>query len=168
MSFPNRTVSLRWAWAKPLAVITFSLALGLGHIAAKAATTELFVSDWQTGIALYGFDPVAFFVDHRPRRGSASFELKHAGAVFRFVNEGNRAAFKENPEIYIPRFGGYDPRAVARGSPAPGFPSQFVLRDNPLFFFSSETSKAYFLANAGEVIAAAEAAWPRVKRGLVH
>ena len=159
---------MRPRWAKSLAFILFSLAVAFGNPAARAATTELFVDDWQNGIALYGFDPVAFFVDHRPRRGSASFEWKYAGAVFRFVNEGNRAAFKANPDIYIPRFGGYDPRAVARGSPAPGFPSQFVVRDNQLFFFSSETSKAYFLASPTESIAAAEAAWPRVRRGLVH
>lgn len=168
MSFFGRTRTGQPAWANPLAAMLFLLALILTQPPARAATTELFISDWQNGIALYGFDPVAFFVDRRPRRGSASFELEYAGAVFRFVNEGNRAAFKASPETYVPRFGGYDPRAIARGSAAPGFPSQFVVRGDQLFFFSSEISKAYFLANPGETIAAAEAAWPRVKRGLVH
>ncbi len=86
------------------------------NVAARAATSELIVSD-QTGIALYGFDPVAFFLDHTPRRGLPAFELSHAGVVFRFRNEGNRAAFKANPGVYLPRFGGYDPdgdRGAAR------------------------------------------------------
>jgi YHS domain-containing protein len=138
-----------------------------GQVPARAAT-ELFVSDWQTGIALYGFDPVAFFVDHAARRGSASYELEYAGAVFRFVNEGNRAAFRASPETYAPRFGGYDPLAIARGSPAPGFPAEFVIRDRRLYFFASEANKAYFLADPRGAIAAAEAAWPQVKRGLVQ
>jgi YHS domain-containing protein len=133
-----------------------------------AATTELFVSDWQTGIALYGFDPVAFFVEGAPLRGSALFEVQHAGAVFRFRNEGNRAAFKANPEIYMPRFGGYDPVAVGRGSPAAGYPNLFVIRDERLFFFATEKNRASFLATPKEAIAAADTAWPRVKRGLVH
>ena len=36
-------------------------------------------------------------------------------AVWRFRNEGNRAAFAEHPEVYLPRFGGYDPVTIARG-----------------------------------------------------
>ena len=31
------------------------------------------------------------------------------GAIWRFRNEGNRAAFAADPEVYMPRFGGYDP-----------------------------------------------------------
>lgn len=144
------------------------LALSWPCALSRAATTELFISDWHTGIALYGFDPVAFFVDGTPVRGSGSFELKHAGAVFRFHNEGNRAAFTANPEIYIPRFGGYDPVAIARGSPAPGYPNLFVIREDRLFFFATEKNRASFLANPKEAIAAADTAWPRVTRGLVH
>src|SRR5258708_37287663 len=75
----------------------------------RAATTELVISDPLTGIALYGFDPVAYFVDGEAREGSAGFELKHAGLVWRFLNEGNRAAFAERPGGYMPRFGGLRP-----------------------------------------------------------
>jgi YHS domain-containing protein len=128
----------------------------------------LFISDWHTGIALYGFDPVAFFIDGTPVRGSASFELKHAGAVFRFRNEGNRAAFRANPKIYIPRFGGYDPVAIGRGSAAPGYPNLFVIQGERLFFFSNEKNRESFLANPKETIAAADTAWSRVTRDLVH
>jgi YHS domain-containing protein len=167
MSSRKRAAAAQRIWAKPFRAILFLLMLAFAGTA-RATTTELVISDWQTGIALYGFDPVAFFVDKEPRRGSASFEFSYAGAVFRFANAGNRAAFEASPDAYIPRFGGYDPLAIARGSPAPGFPSQFVVRGDQLFLFSSETSKAYFLANPAEAIAGAEAAWPRVKRGLVH
>ncbi len=137
------------------------------NVAARAATSELIVSD-QTGIALYGFDPVAFFLDHAPRRGLPAFELSHAAVVFRFRNEGNRAAFQANPGVYLPRFGGYDPVAIGRCSPAPGFPNFFVIRDNRLFFFSNEKSRESFLADPEEALAAAEFSWPQVIRGLVH
>jgi hypothetical protein len=154
---------------KPLIRALFiCLALSWPGAPSGAATTELFISDWHTGIALYGFDPVAFFVDGAPLRGSALFELKHAGAVFRFRNEGNRAAFTANPEIYMPRFGGYDPVAIGRGSPAAGYPNLFVIREERLFFFANEKNRASFLASPKEAIAAADTAWPRVVRGLVH
>src|SRR5260221_13756807 len=95
------------------AVFLFALsALLAGLVCAaqgRAAATELVISDPLTGIALYGFDPVAYFVDGEAREGLAGFELKHAGLVWRFRNEGNRAAFAERPGGYMPRFGGYDP-----------------------------------------------------------
>jgi YHS domain-containing protein len=163
------SLKVAWSGKKPLIRLLFlGLTLAWPGAASKAATTELFIGDWQTGIALYGFDPVAFFVDRTPVRGLASFELKHAGAVFRFRNEGNRAAFSTNPDIYIPRFGGYDPIAIGRGSPAPGYPNLFVIRDERLFFFANEKNRAGFLANPKEAITAADTAWPRVVRGLVH
>jgi len=167
MSSLNRTMPTRQPWAKSLAFILFSLGLAFGNPAARAATTELFVDDWQNGIALYGFDPVAFFVDHRPRRGSASFEWKYAGAVFRFVNEGNRAAFKANPDVYIPRFGGYDPLALVRGIATAGNPLLWLIHGGRLYFFHDPASRAAFAANPAGVVKASDAAWPRIEPTIV-
>jgi hypothetical protein len=133
----------------------------------RAATTELVISDRLTGIALYGFDPVAYFVDQEAREGSADFELKHAGLVWRFRNEGDRAAFAERPGDYMPRFGGYDPLGVARGVPLSGYPSLFVIHDNKLVLVTSEENRKTFLASPNEALDAAEAAWPKVVRKLV-
>jgi hypothetical protein len=133
----------------------------------RAATTELVVSDPLTGIALYGFDPVAYFVDGEARQGLAGFELKHAGLVWRFRNEGNRAAFAERPGDYKPRFGGYDPLGIARGVAASGYPSLFVIHDNKLVLFISEENRKIFLASPNETLDAAEAVWPKVARKLV-
>ncbi len=133
----------------------------------RAATTELVISDPLTGIALFGFDPVAYFIDGEAREGLAGFELKHAGLVWRFRNEGNRAAFAERPGDYMPRFGGYDPLGIARGVPASGYPPLFVIHDNKLVLFASEENRKIFLASPNETLAAAEAAWPKVAQKLV-
>jgi YHS domain-containing protein len=133
----------------------------------RAATTELVVSDQHTGLALYGFDPVAYFIDGRAREGTAKFEWRYAGVVWRFCNEGNRAAFIARPADYLPRFGGYDPLAVARGVPASGFPSLFAVEGNRLFLFMSEDSRRNFLTGPNEAVLAAEAAWPKLTRKLV-
>lgn len=134
---------------------------------ARAATTEMIVSDPLTGIAIFGFDPVAFFVDREARKGLPSLELKYAGVVWRFSNEGDRSAFKANPKTYMPRFGGYDPIAVARRAPAPGLPSLFVVREQRLFLFSNQENRKAFLAKPDEAIAAAEFSWPQLVRKLV-
>jgi hypothetical protein len=152
-------------------VFTFALWAFLAGLVfalqSRAATTELVISDPLTGIALYGFDAVAYFVDGEAREGLAGFELKHAGLVWRFRNEGNRAAFAERPGDYMPRFGGYDPLGIARGVPASGFPSLFVVHDNKLVLFASEENRKTFLASPNEALDAAEAAWPKVAQKLV-
>ena len=68
--------------------------------AALAATTERVVVNRFTGLAIEGFDPVAYFIDGRPVRDRPDFEASQAGAVWRFRNEGNRASFVAHPEIY--------------------------------------------------------------------
>ena len=70
---------------------------GFAAIAAGAATTERVVVNRHTGLAIDGFDPVAYFVDGAPKHGRAELELRSGGATWRFRNEGNRAAFAARP-----------------------------------------------------------------------
>lgn len=135
-------------------------------VSSRAATTEFVVSDPLTGLAIFGFDPIAFFLDRQAREGLAAYEFKYAGVVWRFRNEGNRSAFEAEPKRYMPRFGGYDPLAAARGVPAAGFPSIFALYRSRLFLFANEDNRKAFLASPEEVITAAEVAWPKVLRTL--
>src|SRR5262245_36793066 len=80
-----------------------------------AATTDQVVANRHTGLAIDGFDPVAYFVNAEPKPGRSGLEFRHAAVTWRFANEGNRAAFMADPDVYMPRFGGYDPIAIARG-----------------------------------------------------
>ena len=92
-----------------------------------AATTERIVVDRHSGLAISGFDPVAYFTDAVPRKGIEDHELSSAGVTWRFRNEGNMAAFVADPDIYTPQFGGYDPVAVARGVAAAGHPQLWLI-----------------------------------------
>jgi hypothetical protein len=101
----------RHRWKPSIGLAAFALALVLGlalaldRRPAGAATTERLVVDRHTGLALYGYDPVAYFTDAEPLVGRPEFELSYAGAVWRFRNEGNRAAFNDRPDVYMPGFG---------------------------------------------------------------
>src|SRR5436305_13954461 len=100
--------------------------------AVRAATTERVVIDRHTGLAIFGIDPVAYFVDKKPKAGRENFELRYAGAVWRFENEGNRAAFAADPEIYMPQVGGYEPIGIFRGLATPGYPALWVVNGQRL------------------------------------
>ncbi len=152
-----------WKWARA----TVAAGLLLCVLApAQLSATERFVQGWHTGLALHGFDPVAYFTDAEPKMGRPDNEVAHAGTVWRFRNEGNRAAFLERPDIYMPRFGGYDPLAVARGAAAPGHPRLWFIFRNSLYLFQNADSLNAFTANPDRALAAAETRWPDVYRGL--
>jgi hypothetical protein len=150
------------------ALAVLAWAAGLGSIPARAATTEWVVTNRYTGLAIDGFDPVAYFVDAAPKEGRAELELRSGGAIWRFLNEGNRSAFAAAPAVYAPRFGGYDPMAVGRGAAAPGHPALWVIVERRLYLFYSAEAKAAFARDPEPAIEAAERSWPDLQRTLVR
>lgn len=131
-----------------------------------AAPGDRIVIDADSGLALSGFDPVAYFTDGKPKIGRPGLELRRGDTIWRFRNEGNRAAFAEHPKVYTPRFGGYDPVAVARGVSVPGHPLFWSVTGDRLYLFYSAEARAAFLAEPGNIIEAAERKWPEVARDI--
>lgn len=143
------------------AIALIGLAL-FAPIPTDAATTEWVVVDRNTGLAIGGVDPVAYFDGNGPKVGRADLEFHYARAVWRFSNEGNRAAFVANPEIYMPRFGGYDPVAIGRGVGAAGNPAVWQIENQRLYLFYDSESQKAFNDDAERAIDTAERRWPDV------
>ncbi len=134
--------------------------------ASHAATTERIVVDRHSGLAIAGYDPVAFYTDGKPVPGSPDLELQYGGAVWRFCNIGNREAFAARPDVYMPKFGGYDPLGVARGIAVAGNPTVWLISGGQLFLFYDQDRLATFTADTERFIAAAERKWPDVLHTL--
>ena len=117
------------------------------EVAAAAATTERVVVNRFTGLAIEGFDPVAYFTDARPEAGVEDYRGRRAGAVWRFRNEGNRASFVAHPDIYGPQFGGYDPIDLARGVTVAGNPRFWLVSGERLYLFGREETRDAFAAD---------------------
>src|SRR4051812_2521009 len=105
--------NLRKAFYLPVAMALLATLFAPLTLTHPAAMAERVAVDHHTGLAIGGFDPVAYFVEGEAVLGRGDFEYALGDAVWRFRNEGNRAAFVDNSEVYMPRFGGYDPVAVA-------------------------------------------------------
>jgi YHS domain-containing protein len=142
------------------------LALAIASQVSVAATTEMIVVDWHTGLAIGGYDPVAFFTDGKPTEGSAAFEFRYGGAVWRFCNIGNRDAFADQPDVYMPRFGGYDPTSVVRGVATAGNPNVWLIAGKRLFLFYDRDGLEKFAADPDRMLAEAERKWPAVTHTL--
>jgi hypothetical protein len=151
-------------WRRGIALI--ALLSSWGTMDALAATTARVVANRFSGLAIGGFDPVAYFTDGRPRQGDPDLELMQGGVVWRFCNEGNRAFFAANPEVYGPQFGGYDPVDVARGVAFPGNPQFWLISGNRLYLFGREQTRDAFAAAPADILKEARKGWDQVQKDL--
>jgi hypothetical protein len=156
-----------FAHGRLVVVMAAALAAGAGDDLIWAATGERLVVDQHSGLAIGGFDPVGYFTEGAAVLGRGEFEYSFAGAVWRFRNAGNRAAFIADPPAYMPRLGGYDPVAIARGVAVPGHPRLWYLTGGRLYLFQTIDSRGLFVLDAERAIAAADRKWPSVSRSLV-
>lgn len=147
-------------------LILFSVLVG-GSFQALRAEPALIVNA-ATGLAISGFDPVAYFTDGRPEPGRPEFELSLQSAVWRFRNEGNRSAFQLQPDVYLPRFGGYDPVAIARDRAVAGHPLFWAITERRLYLFYSAEDRDRFLDDPGRTLTLAQRKWPQVQRMIAR
>ena len=136
--------------------------------AVQASTTERVIVNRFSGLAIEGFDPVAYFTDAQPEIGLVQFEASEAGAVWRFRNEGNRASFVAHPDIYGPQFGGYDPVDVARGVTVAGNPRFWLIAGQRLYLFGREETRDSFALDPSHVLRRANLRWPGLEQALAR
>jgi YHS domain-containing protein len=126
---------------------------------------DMIVNEKWSGAAIFGYDPVGFFVEQAAVVGRQQFQLAYRGVIWHFASASNRAAFEADPSAYLPAFGGYDPVGAARGVPIAGNPLNFAVVDGRLFLFRTTENRTQFLARP-EIRAEAERLWPEVSLTL--
>ncbi|MCC6676993.1 MAG: hypothetical protein IT436_07605 [Phycisphaerales bacterium] len=118
----------------------------------------------QDGLALGGYDPVAYFTDARPVQGDPTIERSYQGATYRFASVEHKNLFEMDPAKYVPRFGGFCGYAASINKVSPIDPTIWQLVDGHLVL--QHTPKAYQLFNADAQgnYARAEQNWPGLSR----
>lgn len=113
-----------------------------------------------SGIAVNGYDPVAFFTEKKPVHGDPGITAEHDGAVYLFSSEGNKELFEKSPAKYTPQCGGYCAYGVSVGALFPVDISTWQVRNGKLYLnLNPEIVKAFNKDFEGSV-AKAEANWP--------
>lgn len=154
-----------------LAAVGSALVVAFGYAAdAKAGDvvvlTERVVVNRNTGLAIGGYDPVAYFTDGAAVLGQAAYEASQGGAVWRFCNENNRRFFLANPDIYGPQFGGYDPVDLTNGNIVAGRPQIWLVAERRLYLFNREDNRNRFAADPARLIRQAADKWPALRDTL--
>jgi hypothetical protein len=126
----------------------------------------------QTGrrVAISGYDPVAYFTDRRPIKGSSVFSLPFDEADYYFVSAEHQKMFAADPDHYAPQFSGYCAVGVSLGHKAEVNPEAWAISNGRLFLFHylpgtapPPFNKPDFSEGPAEIIARANANWASVK-----
>ncbi|MCF6344737.1 MAG: YHS domain-containing protein [Devosiaceae bacterium] len=133
----------------------------LTPIAVFAAKAEIF-KDEKTGIAINGFDSVAYFTQGMPVEGVEQYSFKWSSAVWFFSSDENKSLFMENPEKYAPQYGGYCAFAVSRGYTAPTVPEAWTIYEDKLYLNFSLSVRKRWRKDIEKNIEKADENWPDV------
>jgi YHS domain-containing protein len=100
--FTSKTVKL-----SVVTVLAIAIVIGGYFIWVPLGTTHPSVNQNEFGVAISGYDPVAYFTESRPVRGRQEHEYSWHGARWHFASAENRQRFAAQPERYAPQFGGF-------------------------------------------------------------
>jgi YHS domain-containing protein len=138
------------------------LVLLLVALAPAALRAEKPVNTTLFGIAIKGYDPVAYFTAGKPMKGDSAFTHEWNGATWRFANAANRDAFQAAPQKFAPQYGGYCAWAVSQGYTAGIDPDAWKIVNGKLYLnYSADVQKKW----SGDVpgnIAKADVNWPKL------
>jgi len=148
-----------------LAAILSACAATPGRI---SQTTVVDAVDNQHGLALQGYDPVAYFADGKPTAGSVAISYRWQGAAWHFSSAQHRDAFAADPLRYAPQFGGYCAYAVSRGTTAEGDPKQWAVVDGKLYVNNNPLAQKLWNQDRPGNIEAGVINWPLIPKRPVN
>jgi hypothetical protein len=130
-----------------------------GVLPALAQQSEVFTDG---GSAIRGYDPVAYFTENRPVKGSEKFAHSWKGASWRFASAANRDRFAADPERFAPRYGGWCAYGVAGGYKASIDPEAWSIVDGRLYLNYSSGVRRDWVKDTAGYIRKADGNWPSV------
>ncbi len=124
--------------------------------------TPTLVNTNTNGLAIHGYDPVAYFTAGAPTKGQASFSTTWNGATYHFASAANRDAFLAKPDAYAPQYGGYCAMGIAGGAKFDVDPDAWRVENGKLYLNKDKRTQTMWLRDVPGNIVKADARWPGV------
>lgn len=118
-------------------ILLISVIVLAGHTAAgQSAGLRQKQFNLEEGLAIQGYDPVAYFTSGKAMEGKSDITASHNGVTYRFASAHNRDLFNAAPEKYEPQYGGWCAYAMgAKGEKVEVDPETFKITDGKLYLF---------------------------------
>lgn len=134
--------------------------MGIFNLGAQTVLSD------RNGVAVRGYDIVAYFTESKPVQGNPAISAVHEDATYHFSSQANLELFKADPERYLPAYGGYCAYAVSKGGYAGIQPHLWAVHDGRLFLNFSDRTQRVFTGDLERLVVRADANWPRIKARL--
>jgi hypothetical protein len=146
-------------------VCVMFVALGVGGALTVRGHSARSVNN-ANGVAVQGYDMVAYFSQNAAVKGSASFTHEWNGVRWQFANAQNRDAFAGEPGKYAPAFGGYCAYGISRGYAVDIDPDAFSIVEGTLYLnYSRSVQRTWNEDRAGHIEKARQR-WPEISIAL--
>lgn len=144
----------------------FRFVLPLALAVASAITSVAWAGEYfeGDGVAVRGHDPVAYFKDGKPVKGSAEHHFEHKGSMFHFASKANRHAFAAEPGRYAPQYGGFCAFGMSGGYKAAIDPAAFTVREGKLYLNYNRDVQMQRSADIPGHVDKADRNWPAVAK----
>lgn len=117
-----------------------------------------------TGLAIDGYDPVAYFTLSKPVKGTREFTFEFGGATYRFASAEHREQFAKDPAKYVPQYGAFCAWAVSRGYTADTDPLAWRIVEGKLYLNYNASVQKQWEQDIPANIGKADANWPALSR----
>lgn len=151
---------------KLLPILTLALlpALMLTPTATAQEKKPVAAVSTKDGLAVKGYDVVAYFDKNSAVKGDAQFSTEWNGAKWHFASAANRDKFVANPGKYAPQYGGYCAWAVGHGYTAPSDPEAFTIHEGKLYLNYNKDVSAKWSPDKANWIAKGDEHWPKLHK----
>lgn len=112
-----------------------------------------------SGVGIQGFDPVAYHTRKKATQGLARHQTEYQEVVYRFASEQNLATFKQNPDRYLPAYGGYCAYAMSNGDIVDINPRNWAVIDGQLYLNANIFAQGLFAIGTEKKIKKADGHW---------
>lgn len=142
--------------------LTLAATLPLAALIARtafAAQPDVFSKG---GVAINGYDPVAYFTDKAPVKGDAANSVTWKATEWHFASAENAAKFEADPDAFAPRYGGYCAYAASKNAIAPTSADAWTVYDGKLYLNFDIGVRDVWKQDIPGNIVRADANWPAV------
>lgn len=116
-----------------------------------------------SGVAINGYDPVAFFTEKKPVNGDPSISSNYKGATYFFSSKKNKEVFVDEPSKYAPQCGGFCAYGVSVNALFPIDVTTWQIQDEKLYFNLNPAILELFNKDPKGNITKANKNWPELK-----
>jgi YHS domain-containing protein len=154
-------VERRRETALAVVIVVLGLLVAIAGSAAAGTDSPVPAVNAAEGIGLKGYDPVAYFINGAPTKGSEQYSLAWKGVTYRFASAGNLEKFKADPEKYLPQYGGYCAYAMSLDRVVDIDPSRWAIVNGKLYLNNGFVAEKLWSLNKNGNIVSADRNWPQ-------